>query len=178
MKLTKAIRENIVTLIMADVPVIDYDSQVRDAIVSKAKEMTPKVILDLATKEATAKWFGTQTVYIQNIGYIAVLGPEEDSSFYNALKEHVKPLVEKHHKQLTERSNIKVNLEVTLSTCNTDKELIERFPEFAKYLPKEGNTLNLPATTAVMDSLKAAGWPNKKPEPKAAKARTKPNVKA
>lgn len=44
--------------------------------------------------------------------------------------------------------------------CSTIKQFVERFPDLAQYAPADiENPSNLPATTAVMDALKAAGLP-------------------
>lgn len=50
-------------------------------------------------------------------------------------------------------------LKASLNGCRTVKQLEERFPELAAYLPEPDTAAQLPATTDLMDSLRAAGWP-------------------
>lgn len=57
------------------------------------------------------------------------------------------------------RSALRDKLVASLAGCHTAKQLKERFPELAVYLPEPDTAAQLPATTDLMDSLRAAGWP-------------------
>lgn len=57
------------------------------------------------------------------------------------------------------RCALEAKLKASLNGCHTVKQLKERFPELAVYLPEPDTAVQLPATTELMDSLRAAGWP-------------------
>jgi len=66
-------------------------------------------------------------------------------------------LLAAHSEQRERLRNLKAELRGAISACNTDKQFRDKFPGFAKYLPEETKTANLP-TVPIIERLKAAGW--------------------
>lgn len=58
-----------------------------------------------------------------------------------------------------DRAKLDHKIRTQLASCSTLKQFRERFPELAEFAPEPGVVANLPATTDLMDSLKAAGFP-------------------
>ena len=57
------------------------------------------------------------------------------------------------------RDALVTKISVAVNSCNTRKQLVDRYPEFAGYAPAEGGvTPNLPAVVGLITELKEAGW--------------------
>ena len=172
MNMTNDLRRRIIDAIKADMPT--FGSQKRkdllDSLEKRAREIAVAALPDdvrAIYKDPDLRGYvNHEYVYAQSCGYslpsvnnndyltknplaVAIL---EDPTF-NATYETYQHLLE------TEK-DIEREINAHLATCKTLRAFTTRFPALAKYAPTDGSrtpTANLPATTALMDSLKAAG---------------------
>lgn len=165
MKLTKSILDAFVSSALKDVPQEDYQEQIR------------KIVYDIAVANlppAVAKIYQDPDMkgYI-NTGYTYAFGTSLCVPFQDAqgkvtvdippkIQEKLKELQDKHAEQVKVFNNLEFKLRTVAYGCNTRKQLLERLPEFEKYLPSDTTvSTNLPAITNLMTDFVKAGWPKK-----------------
>ena len=159
MLLNKAIRGVIVARVMSDVPKTDYTTKATDMIAKFVRDNTPPQIAKLQASPNLAGWFTSGTsIWANSLGYLTI---KVHSSLPNLgeLKSALLELAEKNDAEQSSRKMLRAKVEANIAACKTSKELEERFPDFAKYLPKSESEAHLPATTDLLDTLKSAGWP-------------------
>ncbi|MGB4448699.1 MAG: Nmad5 family putative nucleotide modification protein [Cloacibacterium sp.] len=169
MMLNKVIREALVKRIMSDVPEVDYMTQATDLIAKFVKENTPAQITKILNSELKDWVMPGNTHYAKYLGYFNIRVPSTTEGF-QTLEEKLAELGDKQSNQSDERNSLRAKIQANIDTCKTAKELAERFPDFVKYLPVDTKDALLPATTQLLDTLKAAGWPGNS-EVKTAKTR-------
>lgn len=170
MKLTKTMRDVFVKSVMQDVPEIDYQQELQKVAESRACEKLPKEITKIF-KNASLKGFiaiSNMSFRSQRGRYLSVNIPIY--SDHSAVKSDLLVLPEfadllaKHDKQTETRASLKYKVEQSIQSVTTVKQALELMPEFAKYLPKQGETVSK-LTPAVIANLAAdltkAGWPKK-----------------
>lgn len=162
-------RDAIVSQIMADIPVIDYVAPMRKRAVAIGVEIMPPAVKRVYEDRATSHFIigGTHHLDCMSL-YVPGYSDAYDSPGKFKLKTdpEIQRLHKLHDEQTKARETLRRDLSRHLYSVSTDKEFRERFPDLAKYCP-EGLTpkpviANLPATTALIDSLKAAGLPMQK----------------
>ena len=159
MLLNKAIREAVVARVMSDVPQTDYTTKATDMIAKFVRDNTPPQIAKLQAYPELAGWLTSGTsVWANSLGYFTVKVPSNLPKLVE-LKDALEELAEKDAAEKSARKMLKTKVEANIAACKTSKELEERFPDFAKYLPKSEAEARLPATTDLIDNLKLAGWP-------------------
>lgn len=162
MKLTISMKNSLVAAIYADVPKVDYATEIEQIIRKTAFDVLPPEIRALP-----------EDVFVAFIARKSYWEPETKQSFYlptdnkeltfkilsARLRENPKfmELCALHNAQKDNRHGIKAEIRQAINSCNTDKQLISRYPEFAKYLPTQNEISNLP-TVPIIEHLKAAGW--------------------
>lgn len=158
MRFTNDIRRQIVSAVLADIPKINYKAKMTARAVEIGVAAMPNAAQALWKKSETRQYVRTQSHYICCIS-VRVPGLldwddkkriEDDAEF------------QQHHtayeKQRDERDSLKDALTANLASCSSSKQFIERYPELAKYAPKEdAPAANLPATKSLVTALKAAG---------------------
>lgn len=164
MKLTNAIRDNFIKAAMSDVPKIDYEEQAKtlakDWIESQMKIALPGI--DLAKAEP---WLAQRGLSMPgSLRSLYTFAPPE----YEYLRSNAKlwAKLQSLEKELQAQKIRRESLEEQLRGCaysvGTVKALRELLPDFARYLPDEATPAKrLPATTGVVKSFRAAGWPKK-----------------
>ena len=161
MRMTVAIREDIQSSIVRDLPPAPDLQPVKDAVLANAVSRLPHPVRKLWDNPEMRNFVTTQSVW-SGTGNIAVTVPAsrdqlktdilspETIDLLNAAGEGV-------IKHRDERKALNKQLRKYLDSCSTVNVFCTRFPELAKYAPKEAPTPNLPATTDLVDNLKAAG---------------------
>lgn len=161
MRLTKTTRNIFINSVMADVPKIDYDQQIEDAIRQEFIDALPPAVRRL--------WDDSQLrCYVKEgevrnphtYGYTIVPAYQKNMS-YEASKK-VLELCELRMQQKEKRQELSNMLHAVAWGHNTDKSLREALPELAHYVPRDGTTAadrTVPALTGVVDAFKKAGWP-------------------
>lgn len=182
MKLTDTIRSAIWVAVMGDYPKADYRTESNEIVDALSIELLPDALRTAIKRDPKVIDYLKRN-YISGNGFAthyAPITPDADvSPVLTRLLQHERFMeVQRLWKeQMKETEAIAKRVKAAIYSCTTDKQLTDRFPEFAKYLPKvAGPTANLPADTNLMTDLMKAGWPKgeaKKDERPAAKAKAK-----
>lgn len=180
MRLTKTVKDQIISAIMADIPEVDYDTLIQDTAIKEGLKTVPPEIMRL--KDKYPEWInGEKYFYVPNFRGIC-LWHSSDSKSIETTKGIIAPLVKKYKDQLDERKTMRAKLEASFANITTDTKFAELFPDFVKYMPSEVKPATgfAVATTEVLDGLKKLGWPKEaaKPAAKPAKSARKAAVKA
>lgn len=163
MRLTNTMREAFVRAAMQDVPTVDYENKIRDAVnkeVAKAKKKAGIAGVD------ESRLADTYSNYVRNSSGNACTS-------FNArglLKEERKAiethpelvaLQDAHDAQEKKLKALRDKLTGAINACTTRKQAAEALPEFEKYLPAdEPKALrSLPALANVAADFVKAGWP-------------------
>ena len=167
MKLNSRIRERIVDAVLADLPQRDFKAEAEAIVLPAVLERVPSPV-QRAWKDNASRPYVRTASCSTNCGALSAHVPHYRGYLYgNEAKDAMgleawaalQALCGEHRKYRDERKALKARLAANLSACTTRKAFIERFPELAKYAPNEAAApvANLPATTELIDSLKAAG---------------------
>lgn len=168
MKLTNAMRDTFVRHVMQDVPEIDYQAELQKVAEAHVCEKLPKEITKIF-KNASLKGF----IAISNMSFRSQSGRYLSANIpiysdYSSVKSDLLLLPEfadlltKHDKQTETRISLKYKVEQSIQSVSTVKQALELMPAFAKYLPKQGETISklTPAVIANLAAdLSASGWP-------------------
>lgn len=162
MKLTHDIRKQIVTAIMADIPYRTTVSDAEDYLLELAENALPEQVRKLWKNSETKQYVSTYYFYYMTVsanlpGIYRNSGDHADLFGEEAWKKFT-DMAEAITAEKEERKQTVVDLTVNFASIRTAKVFGERFPELAKYLPVKAEPVaNLPATTNLMDKLKAMG---------------------
>jgi hypothetical protein len=170
MRLTQTNRWQIVNAIKADVPNIsdrhikDLQDLMEKRVRAIAIEQLPEKVRAIYNDPALREYVNTEYVYSCCVGYLLPSIAQDGLSRTHPLRQAIEadPDFAAAHTAYDRAKDMARDIHNTLvanlNTCKTVKSFVERFPELAKYAPKENAPVQtLPATTALMDSLKAAG---------------------
>ncbi len=166
--LSKYTKECIIRRIMADIPVDNIAQRAADAFLAAAVAALPPKVRAAYDDPETRNFinharFGTNCGAIygkapapidtySTSGWVAFAGQEAWDALMKACADN--------RAQAQSRDKIKAELEANFASIRTVKQFQERFPELVKYLPPSQQPVaNLPATTALIDTLRAAGLP-------------------
>lgn len=168
MKLSKYMKEAIVRKIIADIPERNFQAEAEALVLPAALSRLPAKVKAAWEDSNTAAFVQTARLGT-NCGALKVLIPARSSYLDTAEKIEAigaetwaafQALCAEYRAERWERHRLCATLEANFSRITTRKQFVERFPELEKYAPAEPEVLaNLPATTDLMDTLKAAGLP-------------------
>ena len=162
MRLTAKSRAALVEAIMSDVPKVDYHSDLERIIRTEAFALLPTEVQNLPTDLINA--FVSRQYFTAFIGLSMYVFCDEHEVLFGILREKLradnvyKELCNKAVAQRETLRKIKTEVKQAIESCNTDKQVWERYPEFAKYLPTVNETTPNPPTVPIIEHLKAAGW--------------------
>ena len=161
MRMTVAIKDDIQSSIMRDLPPAPEKDTVSQLVLNDAIMRLPEPVRKIWSDEATREFVTTQSVW-SSTGNVAVTVPASRSQLKGQiLSEKAVEALNAVGEAIVAHNNHRRELNKTirkhLDSCSTVNVFCTRFPELAKYAPKEAPTPNLPATTALVDNLKAAG---------------------
>lgn len=169
--LTKTMREQIVCSILADIPFDDGVQAARDAALDAALALLPPKVRAVWDDPDIRGYIATRVIYT-NGSDIGVNTPVNEDTYWgsNGRDERMARLfgeagataIEQAamdvQKRREERDAVKNRLTAAVASVRTVKAFREAYPDLAKYAPAEVEKVaNLPATTDLMDTLKAAG---------------------
>lgn len=170
--LSKGIKEKILEAILDDLPEVDYEEKIRKVLLKLAVAKLPSLAKTLWNDASTRGLLRTESIYIYSdqsrhhwstrLGSATLPGYNTD---IEELANHpeVRKLADEATAQRDRRTKLTVDLKAMFDARMTAKDFVDRFPPFESYLPAaEALIVNLPATTAVVDSLREAGWPVEK----------------
>jgi hypothetical protein len=165
-RLTNDQRAGIRHAVLADMPpLVDHTEAIRKRIRELSLAKLPPTVKRMAEDHTLAGYLKTGLIYIDGIGSFHIFGDRfATHDPYYEQDSVVEGLVNDHKAAKAARAKADDALRRDLELCTTDAIFRERFPELAKYLPVTPKEIanTLPATTATLDALKAAGWPVEK----------------
>lgn len=164
MRLTNQLRAEFVRNVMNDVPVVDYDEQIRKFVTTLVIESLPATVKKVWDDKNLRTYINTchfSTEYTR----VSVEIPSkerwsDDFHLSTSEEEVLKELEAKRYNQNVTRKKLREQLETTLKGVTTTKALRKMFPEFEAYVPEDKQVDRmLPATTNLVTDLVRAGWP-------------------
>lgn len=170
MRLTAELRAQIVRAIMDDMPALSTNllKSYRDTMDKRAREVAreqlPEKVRAIYDDVDLRSYINSEYVNICCAGYsLPTLARGWDGRQVLSAAIATDPAFDAAHtaydKLRDDAQRIQNQLALNVAIPRTVKAFIEMFPDLAKYAPEEPTpaTANLPATTALMDSLRAAG---------------------
>lgn len=148
-RITKAMKESMVTRIVKDVPQVDYDSVVQDYFNKRAFDELPEVLKANEFQEYLKEsYVSGYHLHVRNAKFKPT---QEDRDFRNQQAKLGR-------EQYDNIQALRRGLTVALGSCKYIEILAEQFPEFVRYLPEEQTpATNLPAIP-LKRTLTALGW--------------------
>lgn len=162
MKLTVSMKNSLVASIFGDVPRVDYTAEIEQIIRKTAFGILPPEIRSLP-KDTIDNFVVSEAYYRTEIAQSLYLPTGKERVTLKILNAQLKEnsrfteLCALHNAQEEMLYGIRCEITKALNSCNTDKQLLARYPEFAKSLPTQNEISNLP-TVPIIEHLKAAGW--------------------
>jgi hypothetical protein len=166
LRLTKAMREEIVDRIMNDVPKVDHERVGREELLEAAVAALPDVVRKMWKGGLTSDYVNVEHLYVPESSIGAMVpGPRNRNDAKATIPDEAwEKLASRgaaHKKQARERSEMRSRLMAQLGTIANVAEFERQFPTLVRYGPNvAGKTSNLPATTQIIDMLAAAGLPD------------------
>lgn len=168
-------RNQIRRAILAEVPKVDYMEQIRQAVLKLAVFELPAAAKRLWDDPETRGLLKTESCYFgcqeNRRNYAASVSLPGFSSYHAAFQSDpdIVELVRLEQEQHDLFDKLAAELRNNLASVTTHEAFAERWPELTRFLPdgSEAKAANLPATTALIDGLRAAGL-ELDTEPKAA----------
>ena len=165
-RLTNSQKDTLVRKIFEDVPNVDYLPELETIVKDTAFGLLPPEIRALPNDVFNAfieftPFTGPHYHRISKAS--SMLLPYGRGTMFPLLVENLKrntrycELTDLAEAQDNMLADLRREIKSAVYSCTTEKQLVERYPEFAKYLPKVAETVNLP-TVPIVEHLKAAGW--------------------
>jgi hypothetical protein len=167
-------RARIQRAILAELPTVDYAEKIKRRAQSLAVATLPPAAKGLWNDSATRGLISVRTCYFpysgrRNYAAASVSLPGFESHHDTIKKDpEIVAFVAAYEAQRDTYDKLKLELVNNLASVSTHEAFAERWPELARFLPdgSEAKCANLPATTALIDGLRAAGLRlDKVPEP-------------
>lgn len=145
MKLAQYTKDAICRAILDDLPKLDEDALISQIKAALYKAMSPEC-KRLHNKKPSA--LASSSLHRAEL-YVSV--PVGDADLDAVLE----PFIEARKA----RQRLRDQVRIAVNGCSTRKQLVDRYPEFSKYLPSEhGVCTTLPAPANVIADLVKAGW--------------------
>lgn len=168
-RLTNEMRDSFIRRVMADVPTVDYDQKIRDAVNKAVQAALPKEVKKLLADEQTRGFVNTNGAHVEAPEYvffsdIPSCGRDWLQKIADAAAE---PFLKPWEDQKKRDDELSTRLRSIAYHCNTVKKLADALPEFAAYMPKDESDAikTLPAIANVVADFVKAGWPKGKKAP-------------
>lgn len=168
-------RSRIRRAILAEVPKVDYAEKIKRKATSLAVANLPPAAKRLWEDTALRGLLDTDGCYFGysegRRNYVASCSLPGFESYHHTIQTdpEIVELCRLAEAQDDVFNKLDAELRNNLASVNTHEAFVERWPELARFLPdgSEAKVANLPATTALIDGLRAAGL-ELDTEPKAA----------
>lgn len=165
MRLTATIRDAIVVDILSDLPdtVGEAYKHLEKTAYDVAWGLAPAVIR-MVRDAGLGHYLQLSGVRVEVPNRYRVSSAPSEVVLDAAVDQRVLDAAEEYRRVYYEREKLKTELEANLGACSTLKVFKDRFPALAKYAEKYevagvAEVKNLPASTSLMDALRAAGLP-------------------
>lgn len=168
MRLTNLHREAFVKAVLADVPFVDYDEQIRKIVYEDAIEALPAAVQKIARDPVLKDYLNTSYFYrsARLMPTVTVIARDRDGYRLSATAEGKVNALLELKQQRKVRDDLENKLKAAIGACATRRSAAESLPEFEKYLPVDpgGRPKSdyLPAIANLVTDLAAAGWPKGK----------------
>jgi hypothetical protein len=173
MNMTNDLRRRIKNAIIADMPTFGSTKRVDllNAIEKRIREIAvaalPEKVRAVYDDADLREYVNYDYIYMGGFGYQLPAPVSSELNGYNQFLKNtlsadpaLTALRETYDRMIDTMKTIERDINIHLATCKTVKAFTTRFPALAKYAPEQSpraSVANLPATTVLMDSLKAAG---------------------
>lgn len=165
-RLTNEMRDSFIRRAMADVPGVDYEQKIRDAVNKAVHVALPKEVKKLLADDATKGFIRTSGASVDGEKYVSFYElPSCGRDWLQKVADDAAAPFLKPWKEQAERDEaLRSRLRSIAYHCNTVKKLADALPEFAAYLPKDEHEAikTLPAIANVVADFVKAGWPKGK----------------
>lgn len=163
--MTKNEKEKIAHRIMADIPFEDVRPTLRERVYELAYANLPEKVRMVWDDTQLRGYVSTTTLYWDNILSVGELPYDDGAAWNNRYKSilgadgaaEIQAALDDYKARRKARTEMQERLMAEFVVVRTHKQFIERFPDLAKYLPAPVAAANVPATTDLMDKLRAAG---------------------
>lgn len=170
MKLNNYTRDAFVRAVMDDVPKIDYEGQVGEVIHSAFVARLPNGIKSVYERSDLRDYLNLEPLTIRHNGVrVSLMVPAirnecpDIDALPDAVREEVRALADKAEEQNEKLKSLKASVKAVAYGSTTRKSLIDKLPEFAKYLPRDEEKPAHPIAMAnVVSEFMQAGWPKDK----------------
>ena len=164
MRMTVAIKDSIESSIMRDLP--PGPEKDKDKIIKLVQDdaimRLPELVRKVWEHEALREFITLQTVWSVR-GNLSISVPASRVTLRSEIlskpvQDALDAAGDAQVAHLEYRRELRNTIRRHVDSCSTVNVFCTRFPELAKYAPKEATAAkNLPATTELVDNLKAAG---------------------
>jgi hypothetical protein len=166
MRLTSTHRDAFVRAVLADVPSVDYDEQMRAIMLEESILALPPAVQKMA-RDNTLKGYLCMDYFYSNSSGIpcaSIYGHCRDFQLSATAGQKLGELAKLKQEQREKLKALEEKLKGVINACSTRKVAVERLPEFEKYLPSDlgAKTSSVPALANLVTDLVAAGWPKDK----------------
>ena len=163
MKLTNHLRDAYVRAVMADVPEIDHEAQVRKIVQEVALAALPPAVRALYLDAKTRDLIATHMVQTHRFHIWAIPGVKA-ATLPAAADKKIAELAAAKAAQTVLRKDLQSKVHATAYSVTTRKALAALLPEFEKYLPDDEQAAirTLPVVQNVIADFVKAGWPKGK----------------
>lgn len=159
MRLTKAMKEEIVSSILRDVPKIDHTDKIVALVQQYAYDSLPDE-LKAVPKAILIEYLDPGTVWESNLKYCIETSIHVITDKFKLdlkLYPELVKLIEEQKAAKEARNGLERTLVNNIYTISTVKQFEQRYPELTKYLDKPVVHAGLP-TFPLTDMLTKAGW--------------------
>lgn len=159
MRLTKAMKEEIVSSILRDVPKVDHTDKIVSLVQQYAYDSLPDE-LKAVPKTILTEYLEPGTVWKSELDYCietSIHVITDKFKFDLKLYPELVKLVEEQKSVKEARAELKRTLVNNIYAISTAKQFEQRYPELVKYLDKPVVHAGLP-TFPLTDMLTKAGW--------------------
>jgi hypothetical protein len=156
MRLTNTMREAFVRAAMRDVPSVDYENKIRDAINAEITKKKKALGLDKVDESRLSYNY----VGIEGVRFAANGLKDSELKDLKALPKLAEMAKAKGEQEKSLKA-LRDKLTGAINACTTRKQAAEALPEFEKYLPADDPKAlrSLPALANVAADFVKAGWP-------------------
>ena len=164
MRLTKDTRSAFVRAVIADVPKVDYDEQIRKLLLDTAIGLLPEPVRKIWDDPELNSYLRTTYHYFAGVSVCIPRTTDIKESFPAEILNAIDDLENKSYKQYEKITELRTKLTTVVNGCSTLKQLKLALPELEKYMPADNQlTLShtnrsLPVVANVMGDLIKAGW--------------------
>lgn len=159
MRMSKNIKSTIHEAILSDMPPLtNYDEQMQDIVWRDSFLQLPQQLRDAIDRNKDVRsYLDVKHIRVPDCTclYLRSYGNYE-------MTDHCRKEVIRLHalrdKEVEERRDIKRNLWAIIDSCPTVAQFVKSYPEFEKYVPKDGQSIRKLPAIDLIKKMKRAGW--------------------